>query len=37
VSEIARRYSDETGRAVRVFDGSSPGAAAVGVREMRNT
>jgi galactokinase len=37
VSEIARRYSDETGRAIRVFDGSSPGAAAVGVREMPRT
>ncbi len=34
VREIARAYSAETGRDVHVFDGSSPGAAAVGVREL---
>jgi L-arabinokinase len=34
VREIARVYSAETGRDVHVFDGSSPGAAAVGVRQL---
>ena len=34
VREIARAYSEETGRDVHVFEGSSPGAAAVGVREL---
>jgi L-arabinokinase len=34
VDAIARAYSEETGRTVHVFDGSSPGAAAVGVREI---
>lgn len=34
VREIARAYSVETGRDAHVFDGSSPGAAAVGVREI---
>jgi len=34
VHEIARTYSEETCRAVYVFDGSSPGAAAVGVLEL---
>ncbi len=30
ISEIARRYSEETGRDAYVFEGSSPGAARVG-------
>ena len=34
VDAIARAYSDETGREVHVFNGSSPGAAAVGVRQI---
>jgi L-arabinokinase len=34
VKAIARTYAQETGHAVYVFDGSSPGAAAVGVREL---
>jgi galactokinase len=34
VREIARTYSAETGRDVHIFEGSSPGAAAVGVRTL---
>ncbi|HEU4582628.1 MAG TPA: galactokinase family protein [Polyangiaceae bacterium] len=37
VREVAERYQRETGRAARVFSGSSPGAAAFGVRRLQLT
>jgi hypothetical protein len=35
VRQVARRYALETGRDTYVFSGSSPGAAAFGVRALR--
>jgi L-arabinokinase len=37
VSEVAQRYERETGRGPHLFSGSSPGAAAFGVRRLERT
>jgi L-arabinokinase len=37
VREVAERYQRETGRAAQIFSGSSPGAAAFGVRRLEQT
>lgn len=37
VTEVAQRYERETGRAPHLFSGSSPGAAAFGVRRLERT
>lgn len=36
VREVARRYTDASGRRAEVFDGSSPGAAATGVLRLES-